>query len=248
MTVVYGTPPPDFPPPVITPAAPARAEAAPTPSPSVSVPPPPPAAPRPAAPAPPAPPQPVRAPEWSEPAAAAEPRPPGRPRPDTFAGLEESSRPLRGPEPSLQRPRRRIPVVPIAGGVAVLAVAAVLTVVFTGKREGSARAAAAAADSARAKARADSIAKARADSIATYAPTPTVGWVRVSGDLPDDVILWLDSKQMSDTIFQASPGTHNLEVETGEFQPWETRIRVRAGDTLRVNVELVLKPPPDSQP
>jgi serine/threonine protein kinase len=240
MTVVYGTPPPDYPPLEPKRVAPALPEAelepeepepAPPPAPMARVPPPPP--------------EPVRATPRAEPAAE-EPSPPRRPRPDTFAGLAESALPLRGPEPSMERPRRKIPVVPLAGGVAVVAVAAILAVVFTGKRESPRPSAV--ADSARVAARADSVARARADSIATYAPTPTVGWIRVSGDLPDDAIIWLDSKEMKGLIFPASPGSHNLEVETSEFQPWETRIRVRLGDTLRVNVELELKPQPDSQP
>jgi hypothetical protein len=73
-----------------------------------------------------------------------------------------------------------------------------------------------------------------------------VGYVRVRGDLPEDAIIWLDGRRMPTRLFQASPGGHGLEIETGEFEPWETRIRVPVGDTLRVFVELTLKTPSDS--
>ena len=220
MTVVHETPPPEYLPRVVKPVAPARPE-------------PPPALP---------PPEPVRPPEWSKPVAAQEPRPPRRSQPRVFSAPEESSVPVRGPKPSMERQRRRIPVVPIVGGVALVGVAAVLAVVFTGQREKTARSAVAVVDSARAR--------ARADSIATYAPTPTptVGWVRVIGDLPDDAIIWLDAKNTKGRVFQASPGSHALEVETGEFEPWETRIRVRLGDTLKIRVELALRQLSDSTP
>jgi hypothetical protein len=117
-----------------------------------------------------------------------------------------------------------------------------------GKREETARPGAAAADSARAAAPAAPIApSARADSMAPSAPlAPEVGYVRVRGDLPEDAIIWLDGRRMRARLFQASPGGHGLEVETGEFEPWEIRIMVRVGDTLRVDVELVLKTPTDS--
>jgi len=131
------------------------------------------------------------------------------------------------------------------GGVALLAVAAVVVVVTMGRREGTASPA---ADSARAAAPAAPIApSARADSMAPSAPlAPEVGYVRVRGDLPEDAIIWLDGRRMRSRLFQASPGGHGLEVETGEFEPWEIQITVRVGDTLRVDVELVLKTPTDS--
>ena len=142
------------------------------------------------------------------------------------------------------------------GGVALVGVAAVVAVVSMGKREEAAPPPAAAADSARAAAPApppalaDSIAPSgpRADSIAPSAPplAAEVGFVRIRGDLPEDAIIWLDGRRMPGKVFQASPGGHGLEIETGEFQPWETRITVRTGDTLRVNVELMLKTPTDS--
>jgi len=174
--------------------------------------------------APQSPPAPVRSPAWLEPAAHQEP--PSEP----------------------PRPRRRIPIVAMVGGVALVGVAAVVVVVSMGKREGTARPAAAAADSAPAAAPAAPIApSARADSMAPPAPLAAeVGYVRVRGDLPEDAIIWLDGRRMPAKLFQASPGDHGLEIETGEFEPWETRITVRAGDTLRVNVELMLKTPTDS--
>ena len=163
----------------------------------------------------------MRAPAWSEPAAPQ----------------------LLHPEPP--RPRRKIPIVAIVGGVALLAVAAVVVVMSMGKREGTTSSA---ADSARAAVPAVPIApSARPDSLAPSAPLAAeVGYVRIRGDLPEDAIIWLDSRRMPARLFQASPGGHGLEIETGEFEPWETQITVRAGDTLRVNVELMLKPPSDS--
>jgi serine/threonine-protein kinase len=211
---------------------------APPPVPRVSAPQPPPPRPAPAPPpvprvsAPHPPPEPVRSPAWLEPAALQEP--PSEP----------------------PRPRRRIPIVAIVGGVALVGVAAVVAVVSMGKREEAAPPPAAAADSARAAAPApppalaDSIAPSgpRADSIAPSAPplAAEVGFVRIRGDLPEDAIIWLDGRRMPARLFQAPPGGHGLEIETGEFEPWESRIRVRVGDTLRVNVELVLKAPSDS--
>jgi len=67
-----------------------------------------------------------------------------------------------------------------------------------------------------------------------------MGFVRIIGDLPDDAIIWLDSVQVSGLVQSVTAGRHNLEVETTEFQPWERRITVRAGDTTRVFVELEL--------
>ncbi len=134
-------------------------------------------------------------------------------------------------------------MVPIVGGIALVGVAAVLAVVFMGKREKSARPAA--ADTTRPAAPAVPTAPP-APAAATAPSAPDVGYVRVSGDLPDCAILWLDQSQVRGRVFPASPGVHTLEVETAEFQPWDTKITVRAGDTLRVRVELELKPPPDS--
>jgi len=212
----------------VRPAPPPPIPAPPPPKPALAPPPPKPApAPPPPAPrvsAPQSPPAPVRSPAWLEPAAHQEP--PSEP----------------------PRPRRRIPIVAIVGGVALVGVAAVVVVVSMGKREGTARPAAAAADSARTAAPAAPIApSARADSMAPSAPLAAeVGYVRVRGDLPEDAIIWLDGRRMPAKLFQASPGGHGLEIETGEFEPWETHITVRAGDTLRVNVDLMLKTPSDS--
>jgi type II secretory pathway pseudopilin PulG len=153
--------------------------------------------------------------------------------------------------PPLQAPPRKLPVGKIVAGVAVVAVLAAVAVMVLTKREETAqpRAEASAAHAAARKAAADSAAaKARADSIATFAPVPLVGWVRVHGDLPPNAVVWLDSKQMKGSVFPASPGRHTLQVMTDEFEPWESRIRVQLGDTLTVEVELVLiQQRPDSQ-
>jgi serine/threonine-protein kinase len=155
--------------------------------------------------------------------------------------------------PAVQMPARKSPVAKILGGVAAVGVLAAVALVFLGRGDRTAgpreptpaqerRAArAAVADSA--------AAKARADSIATFAPVALVGWIRVHGDLPDDAVIWLDSKRMRGSVFPASPGRHTIQVITDEFEPWESRIRVQLGDTLTVEVELVLvQPQPDQQP
>ena len=95
----------------------------------------------------------------------------------------------------------------------------------------------AAADSTAAAARADSI---RADSI----QLASLGYLRVTGDLPDDAIIWVNGEQKARGVIQLAPGTHTLEIETSEFQPWERSITVRARDTTRIFVELEL--PQDS--
>lgn len=101
------------------------------------------------------------------------------------------------------------------------------------------RRAAAAADSAQALAAADS---ARlADSARAAAALPTTGFVRVTGDLPDDAIISVNGEPKDARTFALAPGTHTLEVESSEFEPFERRITVRIGDTTRVFVELELK-------
>ena len=179
--------------------------------------------------------------------------------PSVSVPREEPSYTERTPEPHqptmvrppLQAPPRKLPVGKIVAGVAVVAVLAAVAVMVLTKREETAqpRAEASAAHAAARKAAADSAAaKARADSIATFAPVPLVGWVRVHGDLPPNAVVWLDSKQMKGSVFPASPGRHTLQVMTDEFEPWESRIRVQLGDTLTVEVELVLiQQRPDSQ-
>lgn len=87
---------------------------------------------------------------------------------------------------------------------------------------------------------------APAESTRGRPATPAYGWILVRGDLPADAIFWLDDGQFRSRLFRAAPGEHNLEVETGDFQPWERRITVRAGDTLRVQVDLVLLPLTDT--
>jgi serine/threonine protein kinase len=138
---------------------------------------------------------------------------------------------------SVERKAEPLPRSPLLGrilGILALVGITVLAVMVLGKRVRNAPSLTAAArDSMRAK--------ERADSIATFAPLPTVGWVKVHGDLPDDAVLWLDDQQrVKGPIFAASPGRHSLEVQTDEFEPWESKIRVRLGDTLIVEVELVL--------
>jgi hypothetical protein len=98
------------------------------------------------------------------------------------------------------------------------------------------------ADSLAAAAAADSV--RRADSLQAAANAP--GVVRVSGDFPEDVIISLDGEVKNSRTFTAAPGSHLLEIETSEFEPWERRITVRVGDTTRVFVELILKEEPEN--
>lgn len=247
-------PPMPAPPPPI-PAPPPPAPVPPAPKPAPPPPPPPPPPPKPAP--PPEPPPPVVEPvapalrELELEPAIPEPAPPPAPKvsapspqPAPPAPREPVSSPVLSEPAAAQEPRtrRRIPIVPIVGGVALVGVAAVLAVVFMGKREKSARPAAVAADTAR------PAAPAVPTAPAAPAVAPTVGYVRVSGDLPGDAIIWLDEIQMRGRLFQASPGEHDLQIETAEFKPWATTITVRAEDTLRVRVELELKVPSDSTP
>jgi hypothetical protein len=100
------------------------------------------------------------------------------------------------------------------------------------------------ADSLRAAAAADSV--RRADSLTALANAP--GVVRVSGDFPDDVIISLDGEVKNSLTFTATAGSHLLEVESSEFEPFERRITVRNGDTTRVFIELILKEEPATTP
>lgn len=137
--------------------------------------------------------------------------------------------------------KSRMPL--IVGAVVVIAAAAGAFVVFG--RKGGAPTPAADTSAAAAPARDTSKAAAaapRADSAATpAAAAAAMGWLRVSGDLPDDAIIWVDSTQKRGRTFELAPGSYNLEIETNEFEPWERRFTVRAGDTTRVRVELELK-------
>jgi len=189
------------------------------------------------------------APEPPPPARQPPPPAPRRSSPVAAVSPPADRRPARPSEPTPRRPsvERRaepLPRSPLLGrilGILALVGITVLAVVVLGRRVRNAPYfTAAALDSARAK--------ERADSIATFAPVPTVGWVRVDGDLPDNAILRLDHKQVKGMIFPAAPGRHSLEVQTVEFQHWQTGIRVRLGDTLTVEVELVLKQQSDSPP
>jgi hypothetical protein len=79
------------------------------------------------------------------------------------------------------------------------------------------------------------------DTASAVAPAPTQGFLRLFGDIPEDAIVWLSQRRVRGRVVAAAPGTYNLEIETAEFEPWERRITLRAGDTLRVRVELELK-------
>lgn len=133
----------------------------------------------------------------------------------------------------------------IVAAIVVLAAAAAAFFLFG--RGGSGAPAAAADSTPRAPAAArDSAPPAQAAAPDTTPAAPavaaaTMGFLRVSGDLPDDVIIWVDSTQRRGRVIELAPGSYNLEIETAEFEPWERRFTVRAGDTTRVRVELELK-------
>jgi PEGA domain-containing protein len=89
--------------------------------------------------------------------------------------------------------------------------------------------------------RADSAAAAPA-AAAPAAPAPTIGFLRLSGDLPDDAVISLDGEEMSGLFLRATPGRHEIDIESQDFLPWSRTVTVRAGDTLRVRIDLELKP------
>jgi len=230
-------------------APPQRPVSPPPPPPPPVVPPPlpPPLALEPLVPPPEAPP--AREREWREPAAEA-PRPSRPSSPPVRPSAERSSARFRGFEEIA--PSRRLPIVPIVGGIGVLAVAAVAAFLLLGKgKRGEAPATPTAPPAARESTTAQTPAPApTADTTKAATPAPAtpaapaargVGWIRIRGDLPDDVVFWLDGAEVSGRLFSASPGEHDLQVETAEFEPWDTTITVRAGDTLRVRVDLILK-------
>lgn len=118
-------------------------------------------------------------------------------------------------------------------GIALVMVVAAVAILLLGRRVGEGpNLPASVRDSLRAV--------ARAESIATFAPVPTTGWVRLNGILPTDAVIWLDDVRKKGFVFPARPGRHTLQVVAGEFEPWESRIRVTIGDTLTVPVVLVL--------
>lgn len=191
---------------------------------------------------------------WDAPGAPPEPLP-SRPSPGLVSPPADDRFPPRAPEspppppppprsrPSAERPalvevHRSSRLGTIVGTVAVLAIAAIAIVILGTRVKNAPNVPAPVRDSLRAV--------ARAESIATFAPVPTSGFVKVEGDLPGNAVIWLDSKRMPGTVFPASPGRHTLQVMTDEFEPWQSRIRVTLGDTLTVEVELVLIQPGNS--
>ncbi len=73
------------------------------------------------------------------------------------------------------------------------------------------------------------------------APAAAMGYLRISGDLPEGAIIWVDGTRKSGRVIPMAPGSYAVEIETSEFEAWEERFTVRAGDTTRVRVELQLK-------
>jgi hypothetical protein len=139
----------------------------------------------------------------------------------------------------IQEPRRRSPVLWVVGAVVVVGIAAGAWMLF-GRGKGAAQPSARQptapatpppAAAAPVAAAAESVAAASAE-----------GFIRISGDLPDDAEIYLDTTLVTGLLLRTTPGRHRLEIQTGEFQPWERTLTVRAGDTLRVSVELELLP------
>ena len=197
---------------------------------------------------PPAPPPEAPEPQWSEPAAPEAPRTPRRSGVGARASAERPAFRIPGYEGAGRdgggsSARRKLPIVPIAGGVTVLAVAAIAIVLLTGKREKPATPAAQAAESTSTAAPA-----APTETAGTPTVVPTVGWIRIRGDLPDDAVFLVDEQEVSGPTLRVAPGEHHVRLESSEFETWDTTIAVRAGDTLRVRVDLVLKQPVDSTP
>jgi hypothetical protein len=136
---------------------------------------------------------------------------------------------------------RRVPVAMIAGGIVVmtgLGVGAMLMLRGRGAPEPPAPPPPAAAAPTPVAPVVDSAAIRAADS--AQAAAAAMGYVRIIGDLPDDVVIWLDTMRIQGRVAQVAAGRYTLEVETAEFKPWERRIMVRTGDTTRVLVELEL--------
>jgi hypothetical protein len=144
-------------------------------------------------------------------------------------------------EPIIREPRRQvyIPIVPIVTFLVVAGGVVGGLLVLKQKIAERAVRQAFVVDSLRTAAARDSVAAVVADSS---------GFIRIVGDLPDDAIIWLDSVQQHSRVFSAQPGSHDIEVETGEFKPWETTVNVLSKDTLRVRVELELIEEGDSTP
>jgi len=95
----------------------------------------------------------------------------------------------------------------------------------------------------------DSAALRAADSArAALAAEDSMGVVRITGDLPEDAEISLDTILVQGTTARVAAGRYTLSVISSQFQPWERRVTVRPGDTTRVNVELELLPDTTSSP
>jgi hypothetical protein len=82
---------------------------------------------------------------------------------------------------------------------------------------------------------------ARPPAETTAVVVPDVAFIRLIGDFPEDAVFLLDGEEVSGRLIRTTPGQHLVEVSSSEFEAWERRVTVRAGDTLRVFVELELK-------
>jgi len=143
--------------------------------------------------------------------------------------------------------RRRSPLMLIAAGVVVVAAVGAGAMMMMRGRGGQETPPPAAPPPTRVAAPTpapppvDSAALRAADSArAAEAAAAAMGVVRILGDLPEDAEISLDTIIVRGTTAHVAPGSYTLSVETAEFKPWERRVTVRAGDTLRVRVELEL--------
>ena len=137
-------------------------------------------------------------------------------------------------------PARRLPVVPIVVGLIVIAGAAFAWMKLKGGGNGSATPPDTAAHAVAPTPNAPR--PTPPDSTPAAPATPAMGFVRLLGDLPDEFTFLADgTEQPVSRVYTLAPGPHTIELQSEEFQPWEGRITVKAGDTTKVRIELELK-------
>jgi len=153
--------------------------------------------------------------------------------PDAARAHAAAERPM---APAPARAKRKLPMVPLLGGAAVIGIVATFFAIRGGKGSASA-----APDSSAATPTPALTPVARPVDTVVAPRTPATGFISMLGDLPRDVSFWLDGVQLRTRVFPAAPGEHDIEVETLEFKPWATQVTVTLGDTAKVEVELELK-------
>ena len=175
---------------------------------------------------------------------------PPPPPPQHAAYLVEAPQPRASAPPfaallAAQEPKsRRFPVAMVAGAVVLIGLGAGAYMMF-GRGKASA---APEAPAASAPAAPETTPPATAAPAATPAPPPTdtaaavMGTIRVNGDFPEDAEIYVDAEEVTGRSFRVRPGRHTIEVQTNEFQPWTRTVTIRGNETVRVFVDLELKP------